>query len=287
MGTDERTLELIALRDLIAQLRAPNGCPWDREQGLRDLRGYMLEEAHEVAGAIDGGDWAELRGELGDLLFQVCYIAHLAQEEQRFTLDDIAKEVHDKMVARHPHVFAEAAANNRAAVEKLWHEQKRKEESPTQPLLSGIPTSLPALLTAYRMGQKAAGAGFDWKDTRGVLEKIDEELAELAETIEQDQGHSRIGEELGDLLLTVASLGRHLGIDPEAALAAANLKFRRRFGELEHRLARQGLELRSMTALELETLWEAVKENELREVARRQSPTNEGAPEDTAARSEP
>jgi len=220
--------DLQKLLDLVARLRAPDGCPWDREQKLADIRAYFLEEAHEVAGAIDGGDWGELAEELGDLLFQIAFIGRLAEEAGAFSLSQVIDRVHHKMVTRHPHVFGDEVLADAQAVRQAWERRKLREEPGRASLLAGVPASLPALLAAYRLTQKAAGVGFDWPDAGAVLAKVDEETAELREALAGGDREA-LREEVGDLLFTLANLARKLDLDPEAALAAANLKFRRRF----------------------------------------------------------
>lgn len=265
--------DLRRLLDLIARLRAPDGCPWDRRQTLVDLRAYLLEEAHETAAALDSGDRSELAGELGDLLFQVAFIARLAEEEGSFTAAEAIDRVHDKMVARHPHVFGPESDGDdgarrpadAAAVERAWERRKLDETGEDRSLLAGVPASLPALTGAYRMTQKAAGVGFDWPDATAVLAKVDEELAELrAEigAIREDAargGTRRVAAELGDLLFTVANLGRKLGIDPEAALAGTNAEFRRRFAHIEVRLAADGRRPDDSSLAEMDALWREAK----------------------------
>lgn len=282
------------LVDLVARLRGPGGCPWDREQGLADLRAYLLEEAHEAAAALDdvvatGGDpadggggkgggakaeraWRELAGELGDLLFQAAFVIRLGEEAGHLERRRVVDGVHAKMVARHPHVFPPAGGEadgeeleDAAAVSRAWErrklEQRELEGGEAKSLLAGVPTSMPALLAAYRLTQKAAGVGFDWPDAATVLAKVDEELAELkAEVAAGDTAAS--AEEVGDLLFTVANLARKLGHDPEAALAAANAKFRRRFAAVEAGLKERGRPLAEAELEEMDALWEASKRQE-------------------------
>jgi ATP diphosphatase len=250
--------DLQKLLDLVTRLRAPDGCPWDREQGLADLRAYLLEEAHEVAGAIDGGDWGELAEELGDLLFQIAFIGRLAAETGAFSLSQVIDRVHHKMVARHPHVFGDEVLADSQAVRQAWERRKLREEPGRASLLAGVPASLPALLGAYRLTQKAAGVGFDWPDAGAVLAKVDEETAELREALAAgDREATR--EEVGDLLFTLANLARKLDVDPEAALAGTNLKFRRRFEQVEKGLAARGKSTAEATLAEMDALWEEAK----------------------------
>lgn len=264
--------DLQKLLDLVARLRAPDGCPWDREQSLGDVRAYLLEEAHETAGAIDSGDWAEVANELGDLLFQVAFIGRLAEEAEAFDLNQAIEAVHAKMVARHPHVFGGTGTEEKGAiladaqaVREAWERRKVKKD-PGRSVLAGVSASLPALLASYRLTQKAAGVGFDWPDAASVLGKVDEELAELRSALGDGTGpldRQAVSEELGDLLFTLANLGRKLDLDPEAALAQANLKFRRRFEAIETGLAAQGKSAADATLDEMDALWHEAKRSGL------------------------
>jgi nucleoside triphosphate diphosphatase len=243
---------------LVERLRGPGGCPWDREQGLGEVRAYLLEEAHELAAAIDGGDWREIGGELGDLLFQAAFIGRLAAEAGAFELAQAIDQVCRKMVARHPHVFGGEELADAAAVRDAWERRKLQEEPERASLLAGVPASLPALLGAYRLTQKAAGVGFDWPAAAAVLDKAEEEIGELRRAIAAGATPG-VREEVGDLLFTVANLARKLEIDPEAALAAANRKFRRRFERVEQGLAASGRRLGEATLGEMDALWEEAK----------------------------
>jgi nucleoside triphosphate diphosphatase len=257
----------------VARLRAPDGCPWDREQSLGDVRAYLLEEAHEVASAIDSGDWGELAEELGDLLFQVAFLGRLAEEAGAFRLAEAVDGVHKKMVERHPHVFqvqaGEEVLADAEAVRQVWERRKLRESPKKSSLLSGVAASLPALLAAYRLTQKASGVGFDWPDAAAVLAKVEEETAELKEALAREpnpenapEAKEAVREELGDLLFTLANLARKLEVDPEAALAAANLKFRRRFAAVESGLAERGRNPAEATLEEMDELWEKAKEGD-------------------------
>jgi ATP diphosphatase len=280
--------DLQPLIDLVARLRAPDGCPWDREQRLGDLRAYLLEEAHELAAAIDGGDWQEIAGELGDLLFQAAFIARLAGEAGAFEAAQAIDGVKRKMIARHPHVFGGEELADAAAVRDAWERRKLAEEPARKSLLAGVPAAMPALLGAYRLTQKAAGVGFDWPDAKEVLDKIDEEIGELRRALAAAEGRTGgdagadgggdggdgggvavpgrdkddVREELGDLLFTVANLARKLDIDPEAALAAANGKFRRRFAHVEAGVAASGKALGEAPLAAMDALWEDAKRAE-------------------------
>lgn len=271
-GAESNRPEIRKLVDLVARLRAPDGCPWDREQTIDDLRAYVVEEAHEVAAAISSGDRAELAGELGDLLFQIVFICHLGAEEEAFDLGDVIDRVHAKMVERHPHVFGPEPLADADAVRRSWERAKlaRKTEQAAgdgeaPSLLDGVPASLPALVAAYRMTQKAAGVGFDWPDAAGVVAKVREELAEVETALAEDGARREAArEEVGDLLFAVANLARHLGADPEAALAACNQKFRRRLAAVEAALGRQGRTLADASLGEMDALWDEAKRSERR-----------------------
>jgi len=262
MTTSSLPTDLRRLTRLVARLRAPDGCPWDREQELPDLRAYMLEEAHEVASAIDSRDWGQVAGELGDLLFQVAFILCLGEEQGELDTKDVVDRIEAKMVARHPHVFGDETAGDADAVRSAWERRKASESKDS--LLEGIPASLPALLYAFRMTQKAAGVGFDWERTEQVVDKLHEELRELEDELDPAEGpdRQRIEDELGDTLFTAANLGRHLGIDPEAALVRANRKFHRRFQRVEQLLRDEGGSLATSDLEVLERLWEQVKTEE-------------------------
>jgi nucleoside triphosphate diphosphatase len=252
------TPDLQKLVDLVARLRAPDGCPWDKEQTLENVRAYLLEEAHELAGAIDGGDWQELAEELGDMLFQVAFIARLAEEAGAFRLPQVIDGVHSKMVARHPHVFGNESLADAEAVRQAWERRKLNEEPNRKTLLGGVPSSLPALLGTYRLTQKAAGVGFDWPDAASVLDKAEEEITEVREALAEGKA-AQVREEIGDLLFTLANLARKLDVDPEAALAGTNRKFRTRFAAVEQGLAAKGKTAAEATLEEMDELWEAAK----------------------------
>ncbi len=277
-GEQERRDGLRRLTELVARLRGPGGCPWDREQRLEDLRAYLVEEAHEVAAAIDAGDVKEIGDELGDLLFMTAFVGELAREAGGPALDEIVERAEAKMIARHPHVFGDVRLDDAAAVRRFWEERKAEESAGGRSLLDGVPGSLPALVGAYRLTQKAAGVGFDWPDAAAVLDKIAEELAELRAALAPAGGEApapieapieapaeasaEARAETGDLLFSVANLARHLGIDPEAALARTNRKFRRRFARLERELDAAGRSPAEASLEELDALWERAKQSE-------------------------
>jgi len=259
---NDEPYSLRRLFDLVARLRAPDGCPWDREQEIEDLRAYLLEEAHEVAAAIDAADWHEIGTELGDLLFQIVFVVRLAEERSVLSLHEVVSRIEEKMIARHPHIFGDADLTDSAAVHRAWERRKLDGADPESSLLGGVPMSLPALLAAYRMTQKAAGLGFDWPDHVSVMDKVDEELEELRTELAKaadPRSNAQVRAELGDLLFTLANLARHLGLDPEAVLAGANAKFRRRFDRMEAELAAQDLSLAELDKEAMESAWTAAK----------------------------
>lgn len=262
MSAEDNFETLVAMMD---RLRAPDGCPWDREQTYSTLRGYLLEECYEVVDAIDRGDRGGLLEELGDLLFQVVFLSRLAKEEGCFEAGDVVRGIARKMIRRHPHVFGDDRVETADAVLKRWEEIKRSEKSvASSSVLEGLPRALPSLLKAHRLATKAARVGFDWPHARGVIEKIDEESRELREAVESGDT-ARAAEELGDLLFTLAALGRRLGLDPEAALEAANAKFVRRFGAMERELARRGLSPEEAGLDLMDRIWNELKREERHE----------------------
>ena len=255
-----------ALVELVEALRGPQGCPWDREQTAQNVRPYLLEEAHEVAAALDEQDWPALRGELGDLLFQIVFLASLAHEAGAFDLGQVIDTVHGKMVERHPHVFGDGAERLDSAgeVREAWEKRKvaqREFKGEGGSILAGVSRSLPALVASYRLTQKAAGVGFDWPETGAVFAKLAEETAELHQAIE-DSDKAAVEAELGDLLFTTANLARKLDVDPEAALAGANRKFRRRFESVEIELRQRGARLGDAPLALLDELWNEAKAKE-------------------------
>jgi tetrapyrrole methylase family protein/MazG family protein len=249
------------LVEIMARLRGPGGCPWDREQSRESLRPYLVEEAYEVLEAIDRGDAEEIKDELGDLLLQVVFHAQLAAERGEFDAAAVARAVSAKLVRRHPHVFGDVQVQNADEVVRNWARIKAVERAARNPqdgVLSGVPGSLPALLRAQRLGEKASRVGFDWARTEDVLAKVREELGELEDALHTGDGEAA-GRELGDLLLSLASLGRFIGTSAEMALRAASERFAARFGEMERRAAADGVPLPQRSAADLDRLWEAVK----------------------------
>jgi ATP diphosphatase len=248
---------MVALRD-----RA-TGCPWDRAQSFETIAPYTIEEAYEVADAIARRDFASLPDELGDLLLQVVYHAQMAAEAGRFGFADVAAAIADKMVRRHPHVFGEAAARSAGAQSLAWEEQKRHERAARAETgtLAGVAVGLPALTRAFKLTSRAARVGFDWPDAAAVLDKLDEETAELrAELAGADP--ARLADEVGDLLFVLANLARKLDLDPEACLRDANAKFTRRFAAVEASLAAEGRTPADATLADMEAAWQAEKRRE-------------------------
>jgi ATP diphosphatase len=253
--------ELRRLLDIMAALRAPvGGCPWDVQQSFATIAPYTIEEAYEVADAIQRQDFAELPGELGDLLFQVVFHARMAEEAGLFDFADVARAISDKMIRRHPHVFASQSRADAAAQTVAWEVQKQAERR-DKGVLAGIAVALPALTRAHKLTARAARVGFDWPDADAILDKLDEETAELrAELPAADP--ARLMDEVGDMLFVLANLARKLDLDPEACLRHANAKFARRFGAVEARFAAEGRGLDDTTLDEMEAAWGAVKRGE-------------------------
>jgi len=290
----ERALEIME------RLRAPGGCPWDREQTFDSIRPYTLEETYEVLEAIDNRDWPELAGELGDLLLQILFYAEMAKEQAWFSIDDVLDGLSGKLVARHPHVFGDVKADTSAEVKRNWEALKREErrqrsgeqasaqaEKPS--ILAGVSSAMPALLEAHKLSSRAAQAGFDWPNIDGLFDKLQEETQELQEQLEDfpspgprpegrgvagsgrsalsESLQSRLEEEVGDLFFVLVNLARYLAVDPESALRRSNRKFKRRFQWMEDRLHESGSSPDQASMEELESLWQRAKaqENEKRE----------------------
>lgn len=250
------------LLEIMRRLRDPNsGCPWDIEQNFATIAPYTIEEAYEVADAIERKAWDELKGELGDLLFQSVFHAQMAAEAGLFNFDDVANTMSDKMVARHPHVFGDESRDKTAQQQTQdWEQIKAAERAARAQsgVLEGVAIGLPALLRAHKLQKRAARVGFDWPDITQVLDKLVEEAAELAEAKAQ-LGADEIEEEMGDLLFVMANLARHLGVEPEAALRRANAKFTRRFAHIEAALAQQGKTPQQSNLAEMDALWNSAK----------------------------
>ena len=250
------------LLEIMRRLRDPEtGCPWDIEQDFDSIAPYTIEEAYEVADAISRRDWVELEGELGDLLLQSVYHTAMGEEAGHFTFQSVVRNISDKMVARHPHVFGDESRDKSAEQQTVdWEKIKAAERAGKAQggTLDGVAIGLPALLRAMKLQKRAARVGFDWPETTQVLDKITEEAAELVEA-KDELSQTEVEEEYGDLLFVMANLGRHLGLDPEAALRAANAKFTRRFEGIETRLAAMGKTPQDSDLAEMDALWDAVK----------------------------
>lgn len=256
------------LLEIMAKLRDPDGgCPWDLEQNFRTIAPYTVEEAYEVADAIERGDFDALREELGDLLFQVVFYAQMGREEGRFDFDDIARDIAEKMIRRHPHVFAGADIKTAADQTRAWEEHKAAERAVAlkEPsALDGVPLALPALTRAEKLQKRAARVGFDWPEAVQVLDKIEEEIAELRAEIGNAavSPNPRIEDEVGDLLFALVNLARHLSCDPEQTLRGTNAKFERRFRSIEAALAKSGRGPADASLEEMEELWAEAKRAE-------------------------
>jgi MazG family protein len=255
--TGERFERLVGI---MARLRAPGGCPWDREQNFDTIKPYLLEEAYEVFDAIDQRDWPGLAEELGDLMLQAVFFAQMASEAGTFRIDDSLDAISEKLIRRHPHVFADGTANTSDEVLRRWDEikadEKRAKGKPRQGRLDSVPRNLPALVEAQQISSKAAALGFDWEHPGQVLEKLDEELRELSASRENGTPADIEGE-IGDLLFVLVNLARKLKTDPEQALRKTNAKFRRRFAHIEKHAALPGA-----TLAEMEALWQEAKAHE-------------------------
>jgi MazG family protein len=250
------------LVDIMAKLRSPSGCPWDREQDFDSIKPYTLEETYEVLDAIDARDWPHLAEELGDFMLQAVFYAQMAAEKQHFTIADSLDAINNKLVRRHPHVFGEGVANTAGEVKRRWDEIKQEEkadrgEKPGQ-LLDSVSRSGPALAEAQQIAAKAAAVGFDWENIDQVYDKLTEELDELKDA--RDSGtHEHIEDEFGDILFVMVNIARFLKVDPEQALRKTNAKFRRRFNFVENGLRKQGKSLAESNVAEMEELWQQAK----------------------------
>lgn len=287
--TGERFERAVAIME---RLRAPGGCPWDREQTFDSIKPYTLEETYEVIEAIENRDWNELSGELGDLLLQVLFYAEMAKEQGTFSVDDVLDRLSKKLVDRHPHVFGDAKADTSADVKRNWEALKVEERkkragseaaAATASVLAGISSAMPAMLEASKISSRAAQVGFDWPDIEGLFEKLDEETKELREQLKEsaepvrpqgrgvagagrqtfpDDLRERVEEEVGDLFFVLVNLARYLSVDPESALRKTNRKFKRRFRKMEQRLAENGRSAEQAGMEELEALWQQAKREE-------------------------
>ena len=251
--------QLDRLRAIMHRLRAPGGCPWDAEQTHESLVSNLIEEAYETVDTIQRGDHNHLQEELGDLLLQVVFHAELAEEAGRYNLDDVARGISDKLVRRHPHVYASSDAEDTDAVLEQWDAIKRKEKGDEkEPYLHGVGKGLPGIIKAAKLQKKAAKVGFDWPDQAGVVAKMKEELGELEQALESgDEAH--IADELGDLLFSAVNLARYRQLDPEVVMTEANNKFEQRFAKMEAALDEQGLSLEDASLEQMEATWQSVK----------------------------
>jgi MazG family protein len=290
---DRRVAEAFTrLVDIMARLRGPGGCPWDREQTFDSIKPFTLEETYEVLEAIDNRDWEELKGELGDLLLQVLFYAEMAKEENRFGIDEVLERLSNKLVARHPHVFGDVKAETSADVLRNWQalkaaEKKQQggeaEDAHPKSVLAGVSSAVPALLEAYKLSSRAAHVGFDWPDIGGLFEKLHEETRELQDELKAfpepgprpaergvassrggavvpDEGlRERLEDEVGDMLFVLVNIARYLSLDPESALRKSNRKFKRRFQYLEAEFQRRGRRLEDASLEEMESLWQESK----------------------------
>lgn len=294
-STGERFERAVAIME---QLRAPGGCPWDREQTFDSIKPYTLEETYEVLEAIDNRDWHELAGELGDLLLQVLFYAEMGKEQSSFSIDDVLDRLSTKLIHRHPHVFGDVQADTAAEVKKNWEalkvEERKKQRTESEPerkekhsILAGVSSATPSLLEAAKLSSRAAQAGFDWPNIEGLFEKLEEETEELREQLQQfpapgprPQGHGvagsgktvipeslqhRLEEEVGDLFFVLVNIARYLSLDPESALRKSNRKFKRRFQWMEDRLYESGRTPDQASMEELESLWLRAKAQEKQE----------------------
>ena len=260
------TAQLARLLDIMAQLRHPEtGCPWDVEQTFATIAPYTIEEAYEVADAIEAGDIGGLREELGDLLLQVVFHARMAEEGGQFDFDAVAETISDKMVRRHPHVFGDTIFDDLAEQKTNWEAHKsaeraaKAESTGKRPsVLDGVPSAMPALMRCEKLGKRAARVGFEWPDVSGALDKLDEELTELKAEMEEADA-ARVLDEVGDVLFSVVNVARHLGVDPEAALRHANAKFEKRFHAVEDSFAIDGHDIADADLDEMEARWQVTK----------------------------
>ncbi len=255
------------LVNLMARLRAPGGCPWDREQTFDTIKPYLLEETYEVLDAIDARDWPELASELGDLMLQAVFFSEMAAEQNLFRIEDALDAINQKLIRRHPHVFGSETAATGDDVRKIWSEVKAQEsrdknrDEKKAALLDGVPRALPALVEAQQITSRAAGVGFDWSNADQVLEKLREELAEF-DSARRDGSPEQLEDELGDLLFVLVNLARFVKVDPEQALRKTNAKFRRRFGYVEQKLDERGASPAESNIEEMESLWQQAKARE-------------------------
>ena len=258
------SVDIQKLVDVMFKLRAPDGCPWDKEQDHDTLKRFLIEESYEVIEAIENKDFEHLKEELGDLLLQVVFHAQVANESKLFTFQDVIDGIYNKLIRRHPHVFKDALVNNSRDVEVQWEDIKRKEKKNQQvdgterSAIDGVPLAMPSTLQAVRLTEKAGRVGFDWENAAQVVDKIDEELNELKEALKSNN-QKEIAHELGDLLFATCNLSRHLNMDPEEVNREALQRFRKRFKMMEKLVGDKGLKLKELPITEQEKLWVAAK----------------------------
>jgi tetrapyrrole methylase family protein / MazG family protein len=247
---------------IMARLRAPGGCPWDREQTFDSIKPFTLEETYEVLDAIDRRDWTDLAEELGDFLLQAVFYAQMASEQDLFRIDDALDAINQKLTRRHPHVFGDETAQSAGDVLKIWGEvkasEKRDQGKAEEGLLNSVPRTLPALVEAQQIAARAAHVGFDWENPEQVIEKLHEELAEL-DAARRNAAQDELEDEMGDLLFVLVNLARFVKVDPEQALRKTNAKFRKRFGFIERKLLERGKKLEDSNIEEMEALWQEAK----------------------------
>jgi len=255
------------LVEIMARLRAPGGCPWDRDQTFDTIKPYTLEETYEVLDAIDRRDWPELAEELGDFMLQAVFYAQMASEQSLFTIEDSLEAINQKLIRRHPHVFGDHSAETPDDVKKIWSEVKAAEKKSAgaghgrpEGLLAGVPRSMPALVEGQQVASRAAAVGFDWENPDQVIEKLHEELAEFDQA-RRNASQPELEDELGDMLFVLVNLARFVKVDPEQALRKTNAKFRSRFGYIERKLAEQGKRLEDSNIAEMESLWQEAKKS--------------------------
>ncbi len=264
MNFDRLSKAIVALVELVQRLREPDGCPWDKKQTASNIKLYLLEEAYEVLAAIELSPPQEVCSELGDLLFQILFLAQLAIEKNQFDFVDVVEIITEKMIRRHPHVFGQKKVDSAEEVTFNWTQIKKAEKNAANDisgLLESIPMDLPALLRAHRLSERASKVGFDWTDTAGIWDKVREEFDEVGSAVAGGE-REEVAEELGDLLFSVVNLCRHKGLNAEDILRMANIKFQKRFKEMEKRLEATGTQLEEASLGEMNEIWDKIKDHE-------------------------